>query len=145
MKLINVLPAVGALVFLASSARAEECRAAWTSADGEVHTAIVVVDFASRTRLDPAALPQGASALMCLRPSIVPRPDDIRVLSEWRIPFGIAEQGGRTLWIGANAGILETRVEHGELSSAERSAVNQWREAAQLRFFLEVGRRQPRP
>ena len=146
MKAINILLATGAFVFLASPTRAGTCRAAWTEADGTVQTAAITLDLASAQRLDPATLPHGASAIMCLRSSIVPEPDDVRVLSELRIPFGIAvQEGPRTLWIYVEAGQVRYRVEHGDLSTAERAAANRWQEAAERRFILDWAQHQAAP
>lgn len=138
MKAIDVLLVAGALAFAASPARAETCRTGWTGADGTVQTAAIALDLASPQRLDPAAFPRGTSAIMCLRSSIVPEPDDVRVLSELGIPFGIVVQGEpRTLWLYVEAGQVRYRVEHGDLGIAERAAANRWQEAAERRFVLD--------
>lgn len=141
MKAISVLLAAALFTFMVSPANAEECRAAWTGAGGEPQSTAIIVDLASRTRLDPAALPEGASAVMCPRSSIVPMPNDVRVLIEWGVAFGIAEEGPRALWIWAKAGRLRTTIDDGELSVAETAAVNDWLEAAQARFDAALARR----
>lgn len=123
------------------SAPAEPCKVAWTDSAGAPRYTPIDVDLAGKARLDPAALPDRASAIMCLRRSLVPRPEDYRVLSEWRLPFGIAEEKGqRALWISARAGRLEVKVDGGKLSTAERAAVRQWIAPANIRFVLEWGR-----
>jgi hypothetical protein len=132
MKAIDLVLAAGAF-FLAAPAQAEECRAASTVADGEPQFTAIMVDTASPTRLDPTALPHRTSAIACGRSSIVPAPDDVRILIEWAVSLGIVE-GPRSLWIWARAGRLQVTVDDGELSTAERTAVNAWLEAAQARF-----------
>ena len=82
----------------------ERCMAASRTAEGGVRHSSMVVDLDQETRLNPADLPERTFAVMCSRGCIVPRPSDVRVLSEWRVPFGIAEQGPRSLWISAEAG-----------------------------------------
>jgi len=67
--------------------------------------------------------------------------NDVRVLIEWSVAFGIVEEGPRALWIWARAGRLQTTVDHGELSVAESAAVNAWLETAQARFDAALARR----
>jgi hypothetical protein len=141
MQAIKVFLAACLFTVLVSPAQAEECQAGRTGADGEPQTTAIIVDLASSTRLDPAALPERTSAVACRRSSIVPMPDDVRVLIEWAVAFGIAEQGPRVLWIWARAGRLRFTVDHGELSIAERAAVDDWLKAAQARFAAALGRR----
>ena len=139
MKATGIFLAGGIFASLGAPAGAERCMAAFRDANGEPRNAPVVIDLDREGRLDTGALPQGTSAVMCARSSIVPRPNDIRVLSEWNLPFGIAEEGGRrrSLWISVRAGGVEARVEGGELSAAERAALEAWRTPANIRFLVE--------
>jgi hypothetical protein len=139
MKAIGTILAAGIFASLSAPAHAGRCMAGSRDANGAPRQTPVVVDLDSERRLDPGALPERTSAVMCARRSIVPRPNDIRVLSEWNVAFGIAEEGGRrrNLWISVSAGRVETRVEGGELSAAERAAVEEWRTPANIRFLVE--------
>lgn len=137
MNSINIFAAATSIAFLASPAYAERCMTASTSADGAPINTPILVDLASETRLDPAALPERTVAVMCPRRSIVPLPNDVRVLREWHVSFGIAEEGPRALWISARAGRLEITVDNGELNAEERAALNAWLEPANVRFLLE--------
>jgi hypothetical protein len=141
MKAINILLVAASISFAASPAYAERCMAASTGADGEPVNTPVIVDLASETRLDPAALPERTVGVMCPRSSIIPLTNDVRILSEWHVAFGIREEGPSSLWIGARAGRLEFTVDHGELTTREKAAVNEWLEAANIRFLLEWSRR----
>ena len=129
-----------ALLASASPAPRADCLAAWTDAAGEPQSTWVVLDLASPSELDPAALPERTSGIACPRASIVPLPEDIRVLGELGVSLGIIEEGGRTLWIWSQNGLLQTTVDDGELSAAEAADVNRWSAAAQTRFE----RRRPR-
>lgn len=139
MKAIGTILTAGFLASLSAPAHAERCMAGSRDANGAPRNTPVAVDLDSERRLDLGALPERTSAVMCARRSIVPRPNDIRVLSEWNVAFGIAEEGGRrrNLWISVSAGAVETRVEGGELSAAERAAVEEWRTPANIRFLIE--------
>ena len=125
MKAISIFLAGGVFASLGAPAYAERCMAASRDANGEPRNAPVSIDLDREGRLDTGVLPERTSAVMCARSSIVPRPNDIRVLSEWNLPFGIAEEGGRqrSLWISVRAGAVETKVEGGSLSAAERAAI----------------------
>jgi hypothetical protein len=137
MKLVLTM----ALAVAASSpADAEDCVAASSRARGEWHYPRIIVDLRSGARLDAAALPEGTTAVMCPRPSIVPLPDDVRMLIEWGVAFGIAN-GPRNLWVSALHGRLEATVDDGELSASEQSAVDDWLATAQPRFTAAVTRR----
>lgn len=133
--------AAGLLACAGAPARAEQCMAASTDPRGETRHSWIEIDFARETRFDPAALPEGTVAIMCRRASIVPRPDDVRVPSEWRIPFGITQGGDRALWIGVRAGRLQVSVDGGKLSPAEKKAVKDWLDPANVRLVLESNRR----
>lgn len=141
MKAIMAFLAAGLLAFPALPTQAEACRAGRSGAGGEPQFTSIALDLASRTRLDPAALPQGTNGVVCRRPSIVPRAEDVRVLTEWRVAFGITEDGPRALWIWARDRRLQTIVDHGALSVAERAAVDDWLAAAQARFDASLGQR----
>lgn len=137
MKLVLTM----ALAVAASSpADAEDCVAASARAGGEWHYPRIAVDLRSGARLDAAVLPEAASAVMCPRPSIVPLPDDVRVLIEWGVAFGIAN-GPRNLWVSAFHGRLEVTVDDGELNASEQSAVDDWLATAQARFTAALTRR----
>ena len=140
MKAINLFLAAALIVLVVSPLHAEDCRAGSTSSDGEQRITPIRVDLASTTPLNRAAVPEGTSGVACGRLSIVPMPDDVRVLIEWRVSFGVVE-GSRSLWIWARAGQLQTTVDGGELSSAESSAVGDWLLAAQARFNAALARR----
>lgn len=115
------------------SAYAENCVVGWTDAHGEPQTTPVVINFASEEPLN-AALPQGASGVACPRYSVVPLPEDIRVLTELGVSLGWMEEGGRSLWIWSQNGLLQITVDNGDLSPAEAAAVNRWSAVAQSRF-----------
>lgn len=141
MKLLTGMLAAALSASGVSPAQAERCMAASMAANGEPQYTQVVVDLDSETRLNPADLPERTVAVMCLRPSIVPMPNDVRVLSEWRVAFGIAEQGARALWISAEAGRIQIRVDDGELNARERAALDEWLVPANVRLLLEWQRR----
>ena len=131
--------AVGLSALICFPARAaEQCKVGSTAADGQPRYTDISLDLASSAKLDPSVLPEGSSAVMCRRTSIVPRPEDVRVLSEWGVAFGIVEPGPRALWISVNAGIVEVTVDNGKLKASEKAAVKEWREAAQLHYFLAL-------
>lgn len=116
------------------SVHAENCVAGWIDAHGESQTTPVVINFASEELLNAAALPQGASSVACPRDSVVPLPEDIRVLTELGVSLGLVEEGGRSLWIWSQSGLLQTTVDNGDLSPAEVVAVNRWSAVTQPRF-----------
>ena len=123
---------------IASAAATEACRVAVIAPDGTASYPEISLDLTASTRLDREALPPGTSAMMCRRSTLVPQADDIRVLSELGVAFGIVAQGPRVLWISIRAGMVEVMVEHGRLNPSERAAVNSWRSDAQRRFLLAV-------
>lgn len=135
-----VFAAATLLASAASPARAERCHVAFMSAAGRPQFTAIDIDLESGQPLDREALPEGTSALMCPRSSIIPRGDDIRVLTELGTSFGISEDGPRALWIWARNGRLRTRVEHGRLSRAERHMMDEWRRIAQRRFDETLSR-----
>jgi len=140
MKAIGTVMAASLLALLVSPARAEECRAGRGGPGGEPQFTAIQVDLASPTKLDAASLPEGTNGIVCRRASLVPRPDDVRMLIEWHVALGLEEGGPRVLWIWARDGQLQTRVNHGALSAAESTAVDQWRAAAQARFAAALAR-----
>lgn len=137
----NFLLIVALFASSVSTAQAEECSAAWTDASGEAHIASIVINLASTNSLGAAALPQRTSGVACPRASIVPLPNDVRVLIELGVSLGIMDEGGRALWIWARGGRLQTTIDNGELSPAEAAAVREWSEAAQARFDEALSRR----
>lgn len=139
MNAIGLILSAGIIASPSAPAHAERCMAGSRDANGASRYTPVVFDLDSAGRLDSGALPERTSAVMCARRSIVPRPNDIRVLSEWNVGFGIIEEGGRgrVLWISVDAGRVETRVERGELTAAERAAIEAWRTPANIRFLVE--------
>jgi len=141
MKAIRAILAAGLLAFLMSPAQAEQCRAGRSGAGGEPQFTLITVDLASGAKLDPASLPPGTNGIVCRRASIVPRPEDVRVLIEWRVALGLTEDGPRALWIWARDGRLATTIDHGELSAAERAAVDAWLRDAQARFEAAAAQR----
>lgn len=130
----HILAAVALLALAASPARAERCQLLTTGSGGEPQFTTLEIDLDSGRALSPETLPQGATALMCPRASIIPLAEDVRVLTAWGISFGIAEEGPRALWISARRGRLRTTVDHGRLSRVERAALDRWLRVAQLRF-----------
>ena len=134
---------IGALctAFVASAAGAETCKVHSKSAVPESEITTLDLDLAQPAKLDPRQLPPRTDAIMCRRPSIVPQPDDVRVIIELGVPFGIAEGGPRSLWIFVTAGIVKTRVENGQLTRSETARLNDWLETAQRRFILAVAER----
>ena len=119
---------------------AEQCKVVSTGADGQLKFTDISLDLAGGAELDPAALPERPSGVMCRRPSIVPRPGDERVLIEWGLSFGIAEEGPRALWIWARAGSLQFKIDNGKLNAREKAALKRWREAAQLRYRVALAK-----
>ena len=118
----------------ASAAQAQNCVAGWGNASGGAETRSVVLDLSSPARLDRSSFPEKSETIACARPSIVPDPDDVRVLIELSLAFGVVDEAGRSLWIYAEDGRLKTQLDDGKLSSAEKAGVKAWLEAAQLRF-----------
>jgi hypothetical protein len=141
MKAIGFFLAAGLLTLAVAPARADECRAGRSGPGGDPLFTPIDIDLASRTRLDAVALPEGTNGIVCARASIVPRPEDVRVLIEWRVALGLTADGPRALWIWARDGRLETQVNHGDLSAAERAAVDDWLRTAQPRYQAALARR----
>ena len=81
-----------------------------------------------------APLPEGSTAIACPRASIVPIGNDLRVLTELGVAFGIIEEGPRSLWLYAADGRLQVQIDSGELSPPEAAAVSDWLARAQGRF-----------
>jgi len=140
MKAFKLLLAAGLYVVMNSPAHAEECVAGSTDVSGEWRYTTIIVDLASDAGLDPSALPARTSAVMCPRSSILPMPGDIRVLIEWRVAFGIAEEGPRSLWISSTAGRLQVTIDDGELNASEQAALDDWVAVAQARFTAAIRR-----
>lgn len=109
------------------------CMAASTKADGAYVYTPITVDLDSGTPLDPEALPERTSAVMCPRPTLVPTAGDHRVLSEWGVSFGLRADDGRVLWLWARAARLRTRVD-GKLNAAEKKAARQWLDHANAAY-----------
>jgi hypothetical protein len=137
VKTIGALLVAGWLASASPPARAEQCMAGWRDAQGKAQFTPVTIDFASAARFDPTTLPERTWAVMCNRQSLVPRPDDVRVLSELHVAFGIAGDGKRSLWISARAGRLQVTVDGGKLTLAEQRAVDEWLDPANVRFILD--------
>ena len=137
---IGWVPTMALALAASSPAYAEDCVAASTNGGGEWHYLPVHMDLGGGARLSPATLPENTAAVTCPRQSIVPLPDDIRVLIEWGVDLFIAN-GPRKLWISAYHGRVEATVHDGGLSAGERSAVDAWRASAQARYTAAVARR----
>lgn len=141
MKLVLFLAAAALCFVIASPVlAAEQCKVASTGADGRPRFTDISLDLEGGAELDPAALPERPSGVMCRRSSIVPRPGDERVLIEWGLSFGIVEDGPRALWIWARAGTLRFKIDNGRLNAREKVALKRWREAAQLRYRLALAK-----
>jgi hypothetical protein len=136
--IILVLAATLSALIATPALAADDCKVGSTGPGGEPIIADIALDLASGARLDPAVLPERASGVMCRRASLVPRPEDVRVLIEWRVAFAIHDWGTRALWIMVRAGTLDVTVTNGKLNAREKAAVKEWREAAQLRYVLAV-------
>ena len=65
MKAIKVFIAAACCSFAASAAHAEACKALSKTASGERQITSLTVELAQSRRLDPRALPDGASAGAC--------------------------------------------------------------------------------
>ena len=141
MKALNASLVVVLFALLVTPAHAEECQTGWEDAAGAPQNRAINIDFASLARLDRAVLPEGTSGIACRRASIVPMPDDIRVLIEWGVSFGLLVEDGRSLWIWSRGGRLQSTVDNGELSAAESDGVNGWLEVAQARFDAALAAR----
>jgi len=141
MKAIHFVLAIALPALWTSPARAEECVASPMDAASDFQFPRVTLDLGSGAKLDPAALPPGTAAILCPRPSLVPLADDIRVLLEWNVAFGILEPGQRMLWVSATAGRLQITVDDGELNAAEQAAVDAWVATSQARFTAALTRR----
>jgi hypothetical protein len=135
MKLIFLVLAIGAPALAATPAHADPCVSAPMNPDSNFQFPHFELDLGDGVRLDRARLPAGTAIVVCRRASLIPQPDDLRVLMEWNVAFGISEdRGPRSLWISATAGRLEITVDNGELSVAEQAAIDAWVAAAQARF-----------
>jgi hypothetical protein len=60
--------------------------------------------------------------------------NDLRVLAELGVAFGIVEDGPRSLWLYTDGDRLQVQVDGGELRPSEATAVNDWLAVAQSRF-----------
>ena len=142
MKVITLVLAMGVPALGASPAHADQCVASPMNPDSNFQFPRVELDLGNRARLDRAQLPAGTAIVVCRRPSLVPQAGDLRVLLEWGVAFGIAEdEGPRSLWISSSAGRLEITVDNGELSAAEQAAVDAWLAGAQARFTAGLAHR----
>jgi hypothetical protein len=119
---------------------AETCIAGWSDEGGVPQTAQVVLTLSGTEPLDRSALPDRTSGIVCPRASIVPLPDDVRVLSELGVSFGVMDEAGRSLWIWARAGRLRTMVRNGRLIRSESAALRRWSVIAQRRFAEALAR-----
>jgi hypothetical protein len=133
MRALKILVAIACSCLAAPvSAAAEECAVGFTDARGEAQASPIKLDPAQK--LDLATLPNGASGIMCRRPSIIPQPNDLRVLTELGLAFGIVDDARRSLWIYATAGRLQTRLDEGKLTATEEAQLDAWLIPAQARF-----------
>jgi hypothetical protein len=134
MKLGHVLLAAGIAVFAVTPpAAAEECTAAGKNQKGEVYVRSVTLDFENTARLDAKQLPENAETILCQRSTLIPRANDVRVLTELHLPFGVYADG-RTLWIYAAHGQIQTNSDENVLNAIETVALKQWLTKAQARF-----------
>jgi hypothetical protein len=142
MFLPGLLVSFALMAATAPRLEAENCRAGWSEAGRGAQSSELVIDLTGEAPLDRAALPPGTIAIACPRASIVPRPQDIRILTELGVSFGlIEERGRRSLWIWSEDGLLRTEVDNGELSRVEAAAVSHWTASAQPRFEARAARR----
>lgn len=125
----------------ASGAHAEACKVHSSSSTSEGQITTLDLDLAQPAKLNPHLLPDGTDSIMCLRPSIIPQPSDVRVITELGVSFGITEDGTRALWIYATAGQLRTRVDDGKLTRGERFQLKDWLKSAQRRFVEALAER----
>lgn len=132
---MSILIFAASLLAFSSPVHGEECRLLLSKSE----SVPIQLALDNPTRLN--ALPDDAEAVACPRPSLVPMPSDVRVLSEWGVAFGIIEDGPRSLWIWAAEGRLQIKVDDGELSSAEAAAVRDWLERSQTQFDAALASR----
>lgn len=123
------------LLALSSPASSEECQLLLNKSQ----PVPIQLTLDSLTRLN--TLPSDASAVACPRASLVPMQNDVRVLTEWGVAFGIVEDGPRSLWIWAADGRLQVKVDDGELTPTEAAAVRHWLERSQTLFDAALASR----
>lgn len=74
--------------------------------------------------LTPPSSAENASAVICQRTTIVPRPDDYRVLTEMHLPLALRTDR-TTLWLMIESGQLKVRFKDGQATPDEMRAVQE--------------------
>jgi hypothetical protein len=133
---IGVLLAALPALALAHEATEEQCKAMVKgAADGQFATVAVpglrLVGAGAARPLPP--LPDGTTMVVCGRDSIIPTPNDARVLTDYHMPLSITD-GERVAFLELFKGQVMLRIAQGELTPAETREVQPRLDAIQARF-----------